>query len=86
MQNKPTIIFYTRPGCHLCEDTAAELFRLADQFGVLVHSVDISKDRAAHDRWWAEIPVVVAGNTTLTAPISPERLRATLIGAFRTGR
>ncbi len=83
MRDDLTATLYTRSGCRLCDETAAELARLADQLQFKVELVDIDADAEAYDRWWAEIPVVVAGATVLRAPISMARLRAALLAAVR---
>ncbi len=73
------VTFYTRPGCHLCDDAQAELQRLAKHLPLEISSVDITKDPAAHNRWWADIPVIEIGATILRAPIDPARLRAAVL-------
>jgi len=74
---------YTRSGCRLCDETAVELARLAQLLHFEVEVVDISTDAEAHDRWWADIPVVVTGATVLRAPINNARLRAAILAAVR---
>src|SRR6188508_1931740 len=69
VNDQPAIVLYTRPGCHLCEDESADLLPLAQQYGLDVKTVNIMDDSEAHDRWWAEIPVIMIGSTVLTAPI-----------------
>lgn len=83
MRDDLLVTLYTRSGCHLCEETAAELTRLADQLQFEVEVVDIATDTAAHDQWWADIPVVVVGDTVLRAPINPARLQSTILVALR---
>lgn len=73
--DQPAIILYTRPGCHLCEDASAVLLPLAQQHGLDIQTVNIMEDATAHDRWWAEIPVIVIGKSVLTAPIDHTALR-----------
>ncbi len=79
------VVFYTRPGCCLCDDAAGELRSLAAQFGFQIDEVDITADQQAHDRWWADIPVITIGETVLRAPIDGLRLRHELLSAMRTG-
>ena len=71
----PAITFYTRPGCHLCEDAYPAVESLAREFGWEVETVDIMQDAEAHRKWWADIPVVVIGTKVLTAPIDRVSLR-----------
>ena len=51
----PTITFYTRPGCHLCDDAREILLRLGAPFT----EVNIETDDALHARMLERIPVVV---------------------------
>jgi hypothetical protein len=83
VQARQEIMLYTRPGCHLCDDAAAELKRLARQLDVTVCEVDIMTDRQAHDRWWADIPVVVVGEQALPAPFDLGAVRLALLGQLR---
>jgi len=83
MRDDLSATLYTRSGCRLCDETAAELARLADQLRFKIEVIDINADAEAYDRWWAEIPVVVAGATVLRAPISTARLRAAILAAVR---
>ncbi len=71
----PTVTFYTRPGCHLCEDAYPAVASLAREFGCEVETVDITRDAEAHRKWWADIPVVVIGSKVFTAPIHRQNLR-----------
>lgn len=68
------VTFYTRPGCHLCEDVEAELEALAREWPLQVDPVDITSDLELHRRYWDKIPVVTVGDQTLSAPITPEQL------------
>ena len=77
------VTFYTRSGCHLCEDAEAQLTGLARQFGLPIRTVDITRDPAAYDRWWADIPVVEIGARVLRAPIDLSHLQRTIHEAVR---
>ncbi|HEX6291331.1 MAG TPA: glutaredoxin family protein [Herpetosiphonaceae bacterium] len=70
------MMFYTKPGCHLCEDVAEELEILSEQWPLQITAVDITTDLEIHRRYWDKIPVVVVGERMLAAPIVPEALRA----------
>jgi thiol-disulfide isomerase/thioredoxin len=69
------ILFYTKPGCHLCEDIAEELDVLAEQWSVQITTVDITSDLEIHRRYWDKIPVVVVDGHTFVAPIAPKILQ-----------
>ena len=56
---------------------------IASQFGLSVRVVDISVDRAAHDRWWSDIPVITIGARVLRAPIEGRELRQAIVESLR---
>lgn len=70
------VMFYTRPGCHLCEDVEAELEALTQEWPLQISPIDITSDLELHQRYWDKIPVVALGGQTLSAPITPEQLAA----------
>ena len=72
------VTFYTKPGCHLCEDVADQLEALGAQWPLTISAVDITADLELHRRYWSTIPVVVIGATTLQAPITSADLAAAL--------
>ena len=78
METPLDVTFYTRPGCHLCEEAFAELQKLSREFALRIKVVDIMADAEAHARWWAEIPVITAGRSVLRAPIDRANLRRML--------
>jgi glutaredoxin len=64
------ITLYTRPGCHLCEDAADLLERLAGRIPLQIVEVNILEDVGLFERYKYSIPVVaVEGGPTLAAPI-----------------
>ena len=74
-----SITLYTRPGCHLCEDAADLLERLAPRFALRVDEVDILGDADLYERYKHSIPVIaIAGGPTLYAPIRAEALERAL--------
>lgn len=75
------VTFYTRPGCHLCEDVEAELEALAEDRPLRISPIDITSDLELHRRYWDKIPVVTVGSQTLAAPITPEQLAAAVAQA-----
>jgi glutaredoxin len=54
----PTIVFYTKPGCHLCDEARAHLEELATQRELDLREVDIRRDPAIFDRYRYRIPVI----------------------------
>lgn len=75
------ITFYTKPGCHLCEDVADHLEELAAHWLLHVTTVDITSDLDLHRQYWDKIPVVVLGTTTLAAPIHYDALASAVADA-----
>jgi hypothetical protein len=77
----PQILLYTRPGCHLCEDTRAELESLLEDRAGLgqaiatVREIDITTDADIERRNFEVIPVVELGGRRLELATSPAKLR-----------
>jgi glutaredoxin len=64
------ITLYSRPGCHLCEDAADLLERLAARMALAIVEVNILDDLNLYERYKHSIPVVaIDGGPTLAAPI-----------------
>lgn len=73
------ITLYTRPGCHLCEDAADLLDRLAAQYAFEVAEVNILNDADLFERYKHSIPVVaLAGGPEIAAPIRADALERLL--------
>ena len=69
-----TLILYSRPGCHLCEDLAAELAPLLRGRATL-EIVDVDGSVALERRYGLRIPVLVDGGVELsTYPLDTERV------------
>jgi glutaredoxin len=63
MSTKPHVIFYTRPGCHLCDEARREI-ALADCADLFTYEeVDINSDPDLRRRYGWDIPVVLVNNT-----------------------
>ncbi len=73
------IIFYTKPGCHLCEDVADVLDMLAARWSLQIRTVDILSDSEIHRRYWSKIPVVSVGRYVLEAPITPSDIQSAVL-------
>src|SRR5436309_8496905 len=74
----PTITLYSKPDCHLCETTRAQLQELLATLpqGATwqIQEVNILDDEALFRAYHETIPVVaVAGGPTLAAPASLDR-------------
>jgi glutaredoxin len=63
MGAKPHVIFYTKPGCHLCEEAKLEIGRAAVRGRYTFEEVNILSDPELQRRYGADIPVVVIDST-----------------------
>ncbi|MBS2025655.1 MAG: glutaredoxin family protein [Deltaproteobacteria bacterium] len=52
------VVFYTRKGCHLCEDAWVQVLTAQSQRPFAVRVVDIDEDRDAYDDFKFDIPVL----------------------------
>ena len=74
------VVLYTRPGCHLCDDAAELLERLAQRIPIAVTEVNILGDIDLYERYKHSIPVIaLAGGATLVAPIRADALERLLV-------
>jgi uncharacterized membrane protein/glutaredoxin len=79
------VTVYTKPGCHLCEDTLLILDRLAPQYNLQIEEVNILDSMPLYDEYKYSIPVVKIEDGrlgTLEAPIDEASLRT----VFETAR
>lgn len=53
------VTFYTRKGCHLCDDALAVVQRVHADVPFELVLVDLDADADAKARYWDKIPVVV---------------------------
>lgn len=61
-----TLLLYSRPGCHLCEELAAEVQPLLAGRAV-IEFVDISDDPGLERRYGLRIPVLTDGEEELSS-------------------
>ena len=78
-----TLHFYTRAGCHLCEEIEPAVDELAKKYALDVARHDIGQDAEAHKAYMAEIPVVKIGPYTLKAPFSVLELEVAIRSAIK---
>ncbi len=55
------VTLYTRPGCHLCEETKAVIAPLLREFGAVLREVNIDEDAVLKERYGLDIPVIFIG-------------------------
>ncbi len=73
------IVLLERPGCHLCEEAALIVERVAAATGEKVERVNIENDDALARRWSIEIPVVaVDGKVVAVYRVTEKEVRAAL--------
>lgn len=74
------IVLYSRPGCHLCEDTRVILVALlANRASLGLHSPalverNIEDDDAIHRRYMFVIPVIAIGEAELELATKPAKI------------
>lgn len=77
---EPTVVVYSRPECHLCEEAIAKLIALhGEGLRFSLHEVDIDSDELLLRRYLERIPVVeidgiVASELVLDEAAVRERL------------
>ena len=78
-----TVRLYSRPGCHLCEESKEILDRLAASYNFTVEEISIHSDRDLYLRYWSLIPVVEIGESVVPAALDEDRLKSVLDWEFR---
>lgn len=63
MSVKPHVIFYTKPGCHLCDKAKAEIVRAGCEQLYTFEEVNILSDAELTRRYSWDIPVVLIDGT-----------------------
>ena len=66
------VTLYTRHDCHLCEDAAAMLQRLAGPLGLRVVTCDVDADPALQGRYGDRVPVVAIDGEEIAAGLLHE--------------
>ena len=73
------VTFYTRPGCHLCDDARVVIEQVCAELGESYAEVSIADDPDLERRFGHEVPVTfVDGTQHDYRRVDPERLRAAL--------
>ena len=71
-----SVLFYTRAGCHLCQEAREMLHRLGHRYPMTVSEVDITSDASLFRRYQDTVPVVVVdGSLTLGGRIDEGEFR-----------
>ena len=73
------VTFYTRPGCHLCDDARPVVAKVCEELGESFEEIDIESDGDLEDRFGEEVPVTfVDGRQHDFWRVDEARLRAAL--------
>ncbi len=79
MSAEPRVTFYSRVGCHLCDDARAVVARVCVELGESFVEVDVDSDPDLEDRFGEEVPVTfVDGRQHDFWRVDEGRLRAAL--------
>jgi glutaredoxin len=73
------VTFYTRPGCHLCDDARLLIEQVCAELGESYNEISIADDADLERRFGHEVPVTfVDGHQHDYWRVDPTRLRAAL--------
>ena len=73
------VTFYTRPGCHLCDDARVLIGQVCAELGESYDEISIADDADLERRFGHEVPVTfVDGHQHDYWRVDPARLRAAL--------
>jgi glutaredoxin len=77
----PSVVLYTRSGCHLCDDARAVLERVRGELPFTLIERDIEGDDALHRAYLERIPVVaIDGEEVFDFFVDEPELRRRLAG------
>ncbi len=68
------IEFYTRPGCHLCEEALQVLEVIRSEFDFEIQVVDISESPELDELYGTQIPVAKLDGSTILKHRADEKL------------
>ena len=73
------VTLYTKPGCHLCEETKADLQVLQAEIGFILHECNIETEQTLLEQYRYLIPVVdIEQGPLFYAPIDIYELRRSI--------
>ena len=85
MPAAPHVIFYTKPGCHLCDEARQEMARAACTDLYTYEEVDINSDPELLRRYGWDIPVVLINGThAFNHCLTAEAFRLAILRARQT--
>jgi hypothetical protein len=81
-ERKPSVILYSKPGCHLCEEMKKEVLAADCAELYTLEEVDIETDPALLQRYRNDIPVLsIDGVEAFKHRVRSEEFRARLTGS-----
>ena len=87
MSVKPHVVFYTKPGCHLCEEARAEIARSGCEGLYTFEEVDILSDVELTRRYGWDIPVIlIDGTHAFKHRLTAEEFRREIERATQAGQ
>jgi glutaredoxin len=76
------VTFYTRPGCHLCEDAKAVLEPLLAEFSASLREINIDTDARLTEQFGCDIPVIFINDRKAAKHrVDPQQFRRQLTDA-----
>ena len=77
MRPHKTVVLYSRPGCHLCDEARSQILELRDQgLSFELREIDIESDEELLRRYLERIPVVaVEGDIVSELVLDQDALR-----------
>ncbi|HEX4206394.1 MAG TPA: glutaredoxin family protein [Ktedonobacteraceae bacterium] len=76
---QPKVTFYTKAGCHLCDEARDLLDEIAGQVDYDLTEIDIRSDAALFERYRYRIPVILVDEATVEGRIEYNEL----VSAFK---
>jgi glutaredoxin len=61
--SRPQVIFYTKAGCHLCEQAREMLDEITAEVEYELTEIDIRRDLALFEQYRYRIPVIIVNTT-----------------------
>lgn len=76
-----TVVLYSRPGCHLCDEARAVILAERARSGFSFEEVDVETDDALELEYGIRVPVVlVDGEEAFEISVEPGAFRRVLAG------
>lgn len=78
------VTIYTKDGCHLCEIAKSVLLGVQERMPFVLNETDITTDKALHDKFKFEIPVIlIDGKECFRHRLEEDQFVTALLGQTR---